>query len=39
MCIRDSFSTSVADGAAQVEEDGDDDTLIGTDDDDFTEDA
>ena len=33
------FSTSVADGAAQVEEAGDDDTLIGTDDDDFTEDA
>ena len=33
------FSTSVADGAAQVEEAGDDNTLIGTDDDDFTEDA
>ena len=33
------FSTSTADGAAQVEEAGDDNTLIGTDDDDFTEDA
>ena len=33
------FSTSVADGAAQVEEAGDDNTLAGTDDDDFTEDA
>ena len=33
------FSASVADGAAQVEEAGDDNTLIGTDDDDFTEDA
>ena len=33
------FSTSVADGAAQVEEAGDDNTLLGTDDDDFTEDA
>ena len=33
------FSTSVADGAAQVEEAGDDNTLTGTDDDDFTEDA
>ena len=33
------FSTSVADGAAQVEEAGDDNTLVGTDDDDFTEDA
>ena len=33
------FSTSVADGAAQVEEAGDDNTLIGSDDDDFTEDA
>ena len=33
------FSTSVADGAAQVEEAGDDNTLIGADDDDFTEDA
>ena len=33
------FSTSTSDGAAQVEEAGDDNTLIGTDDDDFTEDA
>ena len=33
------FSTSVADGAAQVEEAGDDNTLVGTDDTDFTEDA
>ena len=33
------FSTSTTDGAAQVEEAGDDNTLIGTDDDDFTEDA
>ena len=33
------FSTSVVDGAAQVEEAGDDNTLIGVDDDDFTEDA
>lgn len=33
------FATSVADGAAQVEEAGDDNTLTGTDDDDFTEDA
>ena len=33
------FSTSVADGAAQVEEAGDDNTLVGVDDDDFTEDA
>ena len=33
------FSTSVADGAAQVEEAGDDNTLVGSDDDDFTEDA
>ena len=33
------FSTSVADGAAQVEEAGDDNTLSGTDDDDFTDDA
>ena len=33
------FSTSVADGAAEVEEAGDDDTLVGTDDTDFTEDA
>ena len=33
------FSTSTSDGAAQVEEAGDNNTLIGTDDDDFTEDA
>jgi len=33
------FSTSTTDGAAQVEEAGDDNTLVGTDDDDFTEDA
>ena len=33
------FSTSTSDGAAQVEEAGDDNTLTGTDDDDFTEDA
>ena len=33
------FSTSVADGAAQVEEAGDQNTLVGTDDDDFTDDA
>ena len=33
------FATSTTDGAAQVEEAGDDNTLIGTDDDDFTEDA
>ena len=33
------FSTSTADGAAQVEEAGDDNTLTGTDDDDFTDDA
>ena len=33
------FSTSTSDGAAQVEEAGDDNTLVGTDDDDFTEDA
>jgi len=33
------FSTSLVDGAAQVEEAGDDNTLVGTDDDDFTEDA
>ena len=33
------FTASVADGAAQVEEAGDDNTLVGTDDDDFTEDA
>ena len=33
------FSTSTSDGAAQVEEAGDDNTLTGTDDTDFTEDA
>ena len=33
------FAASLVDGAAQVEEAGDDDTLIGTDDDDFAEDA
>ena len=33
------FATSLVDGAAQVEEAGDDNTLTGTDDDDFTEDA
>ena len=33
------FAASTTDGAAQVEEAGDDNTLIGTDDDDFTEDA
>lgn len=33
------FSTSTSDGAAQVEEAGDDNTLTGTDDDDFTDDA
>ena len=33
------FSTSTADGAAQVEEAGDDNTLTGVDDDDFTDDA
>lgn len=33
------FSTSVVDGAAQVEEAGDDNVLLGVDDDDFTEDA
>ena len=33
------FSTSVADGAAQVEEAGDDNTLTGGDDDDFAEDV
>ena len=33
------FSTSTSDGAAQVEEAGDDNTLSGTDDDDFTDDA
>ena len=33
------FSTSVVDGAAQVEEAGDDNVLVGADDTDFTEDA
>ena len=33
------FSTSTADGAEQVEEAGDDNTLVGADDTDFTEDA
>ena len=33
------FSTSTSDGAAQVEEAGDDNTLTGVDDTDFTEDA
>jgi hypothetical protein len=33
------FVADLADGAAQVEEAGDDNTLSGTDDDDFTEDA
>ena len=33
------FAASTSDGAAQVEEAGDDNTLTGTDDDDFTEDA
>lgn len=33
------FSTSTADGAAQVEEAGDDNVLTGADDDDFTDDA
>ena len=33
------FSTSTSDGAAQFEEAGDQNTLSGTDDDDFTEDA
>ena len=33
------FSTSTSDGAAQVEEAGDQNTLAGTDDDDFTDDA
>ena len=33
------FAASTTDGAAQVEEAGDNNTLIGTDDDDFTEDA
>jgi hypothetical protein len=33
------FAASTTDGAAQVEEAGDDNTLVGTDDDDFTEDA
>ena len=33
------FSTSNTDGAVEIEEAGDDDTLLGTDDTDFTEDA
>jgi len=33
------FSTSTSDGAAEVEEAGDDNTLTGTDDTDFTDDA
>ena len=33
------FSTSTSDGAAEVEEAGDDNTLTGVDDDDFTDDA
>ena len=33
------FAASTSDGAAQVEEAGDDNTLVGTDDDDFTDDA
>ena len=33
------FSTSSSDGAVEIEEAGDDDTLLGTDDTDFTEDA
>ena len=33
------FSTSNSDGAVEIEEAGDDDTLIGTDDTDFTENA
>jgi hypothetical protein len=33
------FSTSTSDGAAEVEEAGDDNTLVGTDDTDFTDDA
>jgi len=33
------FTVSAVDGAVQVEEAGDDDVLLGTDDDDFTEDA
>ena len=33
------FATSTSDGVAQVEEAGDDNTLTGTDDDDFPEDA
>ena len=33
------FTASLADGAVQVEEAGADNTLVGTDDDDFTEDA
>jgi hypothetical protein len=34
--IKWNFSTSTTDGGVQVEEAGDDDTLVGTDDDDFT---
>lgn len=34
--IKWNFSTSNTDGGVQVEEAGDDDTLVGTDDDDFT---
>jgi hypothetical protein len=33
------FDADLTDGAAQVEEAGDDNTLVGTDDDDFTDDA
>ena len=33
--IKWNFSTSATDGGVQVEEAGDDDTLVGTDDDDF----
>jgi hypothetical protein len=33
------YTADLADGAAQVEEAGDDNILVGTDDDDFTEDA
>ena len=33
------FTVDSADGAVQIEEAGDDNTLVGTDDDDFTEDA
>ena len=34
--IKWNFNTSATDGGVQVEEAGDDDTLVGTDDDDFT---